>query len=209
MNEPLAAFRSNLTREAEARLIRQLQDRNPNAYEQLYDSYSRLIYSVTLRIVQDASVAEDIVQEAFLRVWNCAHLFDCERGAFGPWLLAIARNRALDFLRTSKNLRNAGPKVYGIEDPNAFADVDRSGSMPDKISVRTALRKLGGNQRVAIDLAYFEGYSQSEIAAKLGHPLGTVKTWMRSALRTLRGELRDVSGSQQAVEAERSWSDFD
>lgn len=184
---------NTLAGEREALVIQRLQQRDPTALEELYDLYGRLSYSVILRIVHDAGIAEDLVQETFLCVWTRIRLFDSERGTVGAWLLTVARNRALDYLRSSNGRWNSSAgNLAETEDPKLFVDLDRSIFISHQMTtVGEAMRKLNVNQRAVIDLAYFEGYTQTEIAAKLGHPLGTVKTWARIALKILRDELRE------------------
>jgi RNA polymerase sigma-70 factor, ECF subfamily len=176
--------------EADADLIERLQRREPKALAQLYDSYGRLAYSLILRVVRDAGIAEDLLQETFLRVWNRAQGFDPRKGAIGPWVLAVARNRAIDYLRSaSGQLRNT-LELDVIDHPSLYVDMERGLLQSDKVRrVRAAMEKLSAGQRQVIELAYFEGLSQSEIAERMGQPLGTVKTWARTALRSLREEL--------------------
>jgi RNA polymerase sigma-70 factor, ECF subfamily len=174
----------------DADLARRLKARDATVVGELYDRYGRLAYTLIYRIVRDQSVAEDLVQESFLRVWNRAQAFDAERGSLGPWILAVARNQALDYIRSVQGRVWSGIVSADSEHPGAFRDWE--GDMLDGIrldQVRTALTKLSDNQRTVIDLAYFEALSQSEMADRLKQPLGTVKTWIRTALKTLRDEL--------------------
>jgi RNA polymerase sigma-70 factor, ECF subfamily len=174
----------------DADLARRLKARDETAVGELYDRYGRLAYTLIYRIVRDKWVAEDLVQESFLRVWNRAHAFDAERGSLGPWILTVARNQALDYIRSVQGRVWSGMVSADSEHPGAFRDWE--GDMLDGIrldQVRTALTKLSDNQRTVIELAYFEGLSQSEMADRLKQPLGTVKTWIRTALKTLRDEL--------------------
>jgi RNA polymerase sigma-70 factor (ECF subfamily) len=172
-------------------LARRLQRRDPEAMGDLYDRFGRLAYSVIVSIVRDASLAEDLVQETFLRVWNRIHAFEAGRGALGPWLLAIARNRAIDHLRSlgARMDRNAF-ELDVREHPSLFVDMEREVLNTDHARlIRKAIAKLSANQQKVIELAYYEGLSQTEMAEKMGEPLGTVKTWVRSALKHLREEL--------------------
>jgi RNA polymerase sigma-70 factor (ECF subfamily) len=141
-------------------------------------------------MVQDRGTAEDLVQETFLRVWNRVGGFDAEHGAVGPWLLAVARNRAIDYLRYRGRRPEAALELNERENPALFADFRSDPLRFDTVrQVKTALEKLPGPQREAIELAYFEGMSQTEIAERLRQPLGTVKSWMRRALLQMREEL--------------------
>src|ERR1017187_10151884 len=148
--------------ESDADLVRRLQRRDPRAMAELYDRYGRLVYALILRVVRDGGIAEDLVQETFLRVWNRVHGFDADRGGLGPWLLAVARNRAIDYLRSAAGRMRNTVELPETEHPALFA---------------------------VIELAYFEGLSQAEMAERMGEPLGTVKTWVRTALKNLRDEL--------------------
>ena len=176
--------------EGDAELVERLRKRDPQALGELYDRYGRLTYSLIYRIVRDTGIAEDLVQETFLRVWNRAQAFDAARGALGSWLLAVARNRAIDYTRsTAGRMRNA-LELEETEHPSAFVDLEKEVLNSDKTRrVRQAIEKLNANQRSVIELAYFEGLSQTEMAERMGQPLGTVKTWVRMALRALRDEL--------------------
>lgn len=171
-------------------LVKRLQSRDPHALAELYDRYGRMVYGLILRVVSDAAVAEDLVQETFLRVWNRAGGFDSERGAIGPWLLAVARNRAIDYRRGPGRRVQNTIELNETENPALFASVKSQAPEFDVVdNVKKALRQLEPKQREAIELAYYEGMSQTEIAERMGHPLGTVKTWMRRALQQLRQEL--------------------
>jgi len=179
----------------DANLIHGLQSRDPKALSDLYDRYGRLVYSIILRIVRNPSLAEDLVQETFLRIWNRAGSFDGERGAIGAWVLTVARNRAIDHLRsTTGRLESAAVDLEKLENLAHFATLDIDAlSMDRQQRLKQAFQKLTPNQRQVIDLAYFEGLSQTEMAERLKQPLGTVKTWTRSALKTLREELAGVA----------------
>ncbi len=175
----------------DADLVRRLKARDPKAMSDLYDRYGRLAYSLIYRIVRDVGIAEDLVQETFLRVWNRTQGFDVERGALGPWLLAVARNCAIDYLSSSSGRmsRNA-LEMHEAEHPALFTNFDAEVLSAERVRrVRSALDKLNENQRHVIELAYFEGLSQTEMAERMGQPLGTVKTWVRTALKNLREEL--------------------
>ncbi len=177
--------------EADAELAERLKRREPQAMADLYDRYGRLAYSLILRIVRDPQMAEDLVQETFMRVWSRAQAFDSERGALGPWLLAVARNRAIDYLRSvDGRMARSSYELVEKENPALFANLENRVVMRDMAGrIRGAMSKLNSNHRSVIEMAYFDGLSQTEIAEKLGQPLGTVKTWVRTALKNLREEL--------------------
>jgi RNA polymerase sigma-70 factor (ECF subfamily) len=171
-------------------LIVRLQRREPDALAELYDRYGGMVFRLILRMVRDTGIAQDLVQETFLRAWNRAAAFDAQRGAAAPWLLAMARNRAIDYLRCQgRHTRNI-VEWNETEHPELFCDFpDEALGLHSARQVQRALEPLGAQQREAIELAYFEGMSQTEIASRMGQPLGTIKTWMRRALQQMRESL--------------------
>ena len=176
--------------EGDAELVKRLQKRDPQALGELYDKYGRLAFALIYRIVRDVGTAEDLVQETFLRVWNRSQGFDADRGALGGWLLAVARNRAIDYLRSAAGKERNSVELEETEHPSLYLDLEKEVLNSDKARhLRQAMEKLNPNQRNAIELAYFEGLSQTEMAERLGQPLGTVKTWVRMALKNLRESL--------------------
>jgi len=179
----------------DADLVRRLKARDPKAMSDLYDRYGRLTYSLICRVVRNQSAAEDLLQETFMRVWNRVGSFDAERGALGPWVLAVARNRAIDYLRSVDGRMQAGAvDLDRIEHPAQFSDIDDRALAIDRVRrLKGAFEKLTPNQRLVIELAYYEGMSQTEMAERLKQPLGTVKTWTRSALKVLRDELGEAA----------------
>ena len=179
----------------DADLVRRLKAHEPKAMNDLYDRYGRLTYSLIFRIVRNPSTAEDLVQEAFLRVWNRVQSFDAERGALGAWVLTVARNRAIDYLRSTDGRMQAGAmELDQLERPGLFAKLDSTALAIDRVRrLKSAFEKLTPPQRQVIELAYYEGMSQTEMAERLNQPLGTVKTWTRSALKILRDELAEVA----------------
>jgi len=176
-------------------LARRLRARDPHVMPALYDRYGRLAYSLIYRVVRDAGVAEDLVQETFLRVWNRAQSFDAERGALGPWILTVARNRAIDHLRSVEGRMAAGAlELDRIENPALFSSFEDSALTIDRARrLKEAFTKLTPAQKEVIELAYFEGLSQTEMAERLKQPLGTVKTWVRTALKVLREQLSEAA----------------
>ena len=177
----------------DSELVARMQRRDPQALGELYDRYGRVAYALILRVVRDTGIAEDLVQETFLRVWNRVHGFDAQKGSIGPWLLAVARNRAIDYLRSAGGRERNAVEYEEIEHPSLFCDMEKDIISSDKARiVKSAIEKLSPNQRQVIELAYFEGLSQTEMAERMGQPLGTVKTWVRTALKNLRDELGAV-----------------
>lgn len=176
-------------------LARRLKNRDPQAMAELYDRYGRITFALIFRIVRNEAVAEDLVQETFLRVWNRVHAFDHEKGALGPWVLAVARNRAIDYLRSvDGRMAQSAFELEKLEQPALFVDLENSILNIDRVrALRGAFEKLTPNQRLVLELAYYEGLSQTEMAARLKQPLGTVKTWVRTALQLLRDELGEAA----------------
>jgi RNA polymerase sigma-70 factor (ECF subfamily) len=176
--------------EDDGELVKRLQRRDARAMADLYDRYGRLVYALIARVVRDGAIAEDLVQETFLRVWNRVQAFDAAKGGFGPWLLAVARNRAIDYLRSAGGRMRNALELQETDHPALFSDFEKDLLNADRVRrIRSALERLSENQRAVIELAYFEGLSQTEMAGRMGQPLGTVKTWVRTALKTLREEL--------------------
>ena len=176
-------------------LARRLKNRDPNAMAELYDRYGRITFALIFRIVRNEAVAEDLVQETFLRVWNRVHGFDHEKGALGPWVLAVARNRAIDYLRSvDGRMAQSAFELEKLEQPALFCDLENSIMNMDRVkALQGAFQKLTANQRLVLELAYYEGLSQTEMADRLKQPLGTVKTWVRTALKNLRDELTEAA----------------
>ncbi len=175
---------------ADDELLALVRDRDGAAFARLYDRYADLVYSVALRVLADPVAAQDVVQDVFIRFWNNPERFDPERGRFMPWLLSVTRNRAVDEVRSrSRRRTREQPVVDGADDP-----VDRNAPDPALMAVaaseqriiRGALEQLPAEQREAIDLAYFAGLTQQEIAERLATPLGTVKTRIRLGMKKLR-----------------------
>jgi RNA polymerase sigma-70 factor (ECF subfamily) len=189
---PLVA--AALTFRDDSDLVARLKRRDPDAMASLYDRYGRLVYSLILRVVRNEGVAEDLVQETFLRVWNRVHGFNQERGVLGAWMLAVARNRAIDYLRSVQGRESESPvEMERLENPALYSNLENDILNIDRVRrLKEAFEKLTPNQRTVIELAYYEGLSQTEMAARLNQPLGTVKTWVRTALRALREELGEA-----------------
>jgi RNA polymerase sigma-70 factor (ECF subfamily) len=190
----LAAFTSSGPCEVspDATLLLRLLKKDVGAFEQLYDRHSRLVYGLVLRILQQASTAEEVVQDVFLQLWRNAAHYDSSRGSFVPWLCTLARNRALDQLRL-KSERQRRREDQPEELPTTVVSPEYEKLIDEKRRaerVRALMASLAPQQKKAIELAYFEGLSHSEIAAALKQPLGTVKSWIRNGLLRLKEGLQ-------------------
>jgi RNA polymerase sigma-70 factor (ECF subfamily) len=181
------------------RLVEALEDRDERALEMLYDRHGDYVYTVCLRMVGDVQLAEDLSQEVFLRLWRRPDLFDVSRGRFLTWLLSVARNRAIDERRSrGRRFRFETPPSVNAEEMLELAPTDEVRDTAvvseERVIVQRALATLPPEQRLAIQLAYFGGYTQQEIAQGLHQPLGTVKTRIRLGLQKLRTLLMEQHG---------------
>lgn len=169
--------------DSEARtLVARLARGEKAAVGEFFDRYAGLAYGLALRILRDPTEAEDVVQEVFVQVWRQASRYDAGRGSPEAWVCTIARTRALDQLRRRAARREEPP-------PEEQPAASRPAATEEALAVRKALDGLSGEQRRALELAYYEGLSQSEIARRLGEPLGTIKTRIRAAMMRLRETL--------------------
>jgi RNA polymerase sigma-70 factor (ECF subfamily) len=168
--------------------VRRCASRDESALEALYDESSRLAYTVAMRILQDEADASEVVVDVYRQVWDGAARFDEQRGSAAAWIVILARSRAMDKRRSRTARMRTASMVEG------FADVISSQPSPETLaiasqssrSVTVALAAVPVEQRQALELAFFAGLSHSEIAERLGEPLGTVKTRIRRAVATLR-----------------------
>jgi RNA polymerase sigma-70 factor, ECF subfamily len=169
------------------RLMERVRARDADAFERLYDQYHRLVYGLALRVLADAAGAEDVTQTVFLKVWSSPSLF--RGGNFAAWIARVARNRALDVLRSRcRDVDDEVPELLPADDAieeTAIARIDGE-------RVRAALAQLPSEQREPIELGFFGGETQEQIARRTGLPIGTVKTRIRRGLRRLRSTLEGV-----------------
>lgn len=192
MGSPRDSF--EISRDVELQtLITMIADGHQSALTQLYDSTSRMAFGLILRIVTDRSNAEEVLLDVYTQVWRQSSSFDPKRGSPLAWLMTIARSRAIDRLRAGKHehgreaLDTAGELVSTANDPERASEISERQRL-----VRSALDSLSSEQREVIELAYYAGLSHSEIALKLGQPLGTVKTRTRLGMLKLRDILQPV-----------------
>lgn len=180
----------------DATLVHRLLRKDVSAFEEIYERHSRIVYSLVLRILRQGSTAEEVVQDVFLQLWRNSGQYDAHRGPFVPWLLTLARNRALDQLRL-KGERQRRREDQTDELPQvATPPPEYERALDEKRRaerVRSLMTSLPAAQKKAIELAYFEGLSHSEIAETLNEPLGTVKSWIRNGLLRLKESLQATS----------------
>ncbi len=175
-------------------LMKRLVDGDKHAFEAIYDRYGDLVYSTALRVLRDPHMAEDMSQEIFVRLWRKPASYVAERGRFLTWLISVTRNRAVDEIRSRgrrQRHETASPEEQERELPAGDAiDPARNAQLADEArTVRAALAEIPPEQRQAIELAYFSGLTQQEIAERLGQPLGTVKTRIRLGMQKMRAAL--------------------
>jgi RNA polymerase sigma-70 factor (ECF subfamily) len=173
--------------DADAALVAAMAAGDREALAELYARHAGLLLGLALRIVRERREAEDLLHDVFLEAWRSAKDFDPRRGRVRTWLAIRMRSRALDHQKSARVSRNAGDQALA-----ALVD-DARPQDPDHGRVRTALAQLGPDQRTVLELAYFEGLSCSEIAARLAIPVGTVKSRLAAGLERLRGQLVDGS----------------
>jgi RNA polymerase sigma-70 factor, ECF subfamily len=167
---------------SDATLLSSIRSGDERAMAELYDRYSSIVYSVALRVLGDTAAAEDIVQEVFMQLWRSPDAFDASRGSLPGWLAVIARNRAIDSLRKRRPESDISGVVVSIE-PDLAGGVEWKRALEN---IRSTLASMSSPQRSALEMSFFEGLTHTEIAAKTGEPLGTIKTRIRSGLVILR-----------------------
>ena len=180
-------------------LVELVAQKDGGALEALYERYGRPAYSLARRILTEETLAQDVVQEVFLSLWRDAHRFDAGRGTVATYLLSMTHHRAVDVVRREENLRRWRTSDEGLEleaDPKMRVE-DEVLTSEGRAEVRSALQELPAAQREALLLAYFGGYTQREVAALVGVPLGTVKTRMAAGMRKMKAALRDAGREEQ------------
>lgn len=167
------------------RLMQQIRGKQPEALSRIFDLYSTLVFSVAMRVLRDPAASEDVMQEVFLKIWQQPESFADQRGSLCGWLAVVTRNRAIDRIRGSKQFDN-------VDDLQLSNKVDLAAEAEREITlerVRAVLETMPADQRQAMEMAFFQGHTHTEIAEQTGQPLGTIKTRIRSALATIRKAL--------------------
>ena len=173
---------------SEELLVQRLRDREEAAMTLFYDKYSAALYGVILRIVKKEEIAEDVLQESLVKIWHSFHSYDASKGRLFTWVVNVCRNLAIDKIR-SRQYR-VGSRTQPLEDSAALRQAAPSGFQPDHIGLQEITLKLVPEQKQVIDLLYFGGFTQSEVAEELNLPLGTVKTRARAAIKVLAKLIR-------------------
>ena len=174
-------------------LIQNVANQDRDAFSQLYDRFSSLVFTLAIRMLKVRSDAEDLLQEVFVQVWRQAQSYSVQRGSPEAWIVNIARSRAIDKIRSIRRME----KSFVLTDDPARAEssdnVESSAAESEaRMAMNSALANLPETQRKVLELAYFDGLTQTEIANRLAEPLGTIKTRMRSGIQ----RLRDMLGAQ-------------
>jgi RNA polymerase sigma factor (sigma-70 family) len=183
----------------DGQLVELVAQKDAGALESLYERYGRAAYSLARRILAEETLAQEVVQEVFLSLWRTAGRFDAGRGTVATYLLAMTHHRAVDVVRREENLRRYRAAEEALEqEPDPGARVEDEVELAERrAEVRAALAELPPAQREALLLAYFGGYTQREVAALVGVPLGTVKTRMAAGMRRLKATLQDAGREEQ------------
>ena len=181
-------------------LVASMKQRETGALSTLYDRHSRLVYSLALRIVQSSTDAEEITQDTFFQMWQQADRIDQRKGSVLAWLIVVTRSRAIDRLRSRKKLKaelseDLLERLDTFGAPNAWDQLD---SLERTDIVKRALLEIPVEQREALELAFYQGMSQAEIAAQLDEPVGTIKTRVRLGMKKLRESLAPYAGEYES-----------
>jgi RNA polymerase sigma-70 factor, ECF subfamily len=180
-------------RQAEQAALARIARGDQTVFAELYDRHARFVYSLALRILQDGADAEDIVQEVFAQIWAQAGRYDASRGSVAAWMLMLTRSRAIDKLRSKRARPEAATEANAAESViDAAAGQDMELLSAEQVArLQRALKELPDAQRTALEFTYYEGLTHVEVAARLGEPLGTVKTRIRQAVMKLREALAE------------------
>ena len=202
--------------ELEIDLLRRTGRGDRDSFEQLYDRYSGVLFSTAFRILNHQEAAEDLLQEVFVQIWEKAPLFDAKRGKPLTWLVTLTRNRAIDRLRSSQRRQKMSEEIEREAEianhQTNKGDTEEVNSSEKSHLIRSAVMQLSPDQRRAIELAFFSGLTQTEIAEKLKEPLGTVKARIRRGMMKLRdllrGERPEVGASEARISKGQKTSDL-
>ena len=182
-------FLSDTKTYTEEELVKKLQNQDQSAFSYLYDNYAGALNGVIYRLVEDSQLAEDILQEAFIKIWNNFKQYDPTKGRLFTWMVNITRNLTIDTLR-SKGYKKQQKISQDENSVSGYKDLNFDSNRFDSLGLRKQVAALKPDQKIIIDLAYFSGYTQEEISKEMGIPLGTVKTRMRSAIMELRKRIQ-------------------
>ena len=169
----------------DAELLQAVAQQDQAAMAALFDRYSRLVYSIALRVLREPALAEDVMQDVLLQVWRQPGGFVSQRGSLGAWLAVVARNRSIDVIRRRSHLTPLEDMV--LPEPRNLQRAVEENHLMDQ--VRNVVEQLPNEQQTSLQMAYFEGLSHTEISERTGTPLGTVKTRIRTALIAVRRAL--------------------
>jgi len=185
----------SLDLEVEIELLQRIGTGDLRSFEELYRRFGGMLFATIIRILNHQEAAEDVLQEVFLQIWEKAPLYDPARGKPLTWVVTLARNKAIDRLRsTQRSLRlhdEVEREAQAFDSSEARSSADAAEAVEKGALVRDAMRKLSKDQREAISLAFFSGLTQTEIAERLGEPLGTVKARIRRGMMRLREVLKN------------------
>lgn len=163
-------------------LVDRLKSRDESAMSEVYDRFASALYGVASKVVRSEEIAQDVVQDSFVKIWKKVESYDSSKGTFFTWMLNITRNTAIDFLRKTKKENPAS--IQDIE--NSVHISDGAAQNIDTIGIAALVDNLNEDQRILVEYIYFKGFTQQEVSDELGIPLGTVKTRIRSAVQELK-----------------------
>ncbi len=194
MSEAASILRPDERQEEDARLVRRMAQGDKSAFAAIYDRYSRPLYSTAIRVVNDAAEAQDVVHDVFITLWEKASTFEVTRGSAFAWAVTLVRNRAIDRVRMRRRradlLAESAPADLGYIESDGMSGADETASLGDEAKViRSAVAALPAEQKRAVEMAFFAGLTQQQIADRLREPLGTVKARIRRGLLKLREAL--------------------
>jgi RNA polymerase sigma factor (sigma-70 family) len=190
LTRPPVRTRQELTHLSDEALVALVARSSEEALAEIYDRFGRIAYGVALRVVRDRSLADDAVQEGFLAVWRSASRFVPERARASTWILTLVHRRAVDLVRRQER-RQTQPLAEGFDRPDGDSTEEAAWHGFERERILGALRQLPDQQREALELAYYGGFTQSELAETLGQPLGTIKSRMFNGLARLREVLAE------------------